>query len=119
MTCRDSGTRSAAILAVLFCAALGPVALAPAALAQSPDADPVPGGLTPLEVNRDQLVEMAVRGAITDPTLRDPPYRVAPDGTVRSLPGTGSITYNFRVGDSAVELAGDHVVPQKLVVKIE
>lgn len=38
-------------------------------------------------------------------------YRVGPDGEARVYPGVGSITYNFRVGDSAVNLAADHVEP--------
>ncbi|MFO7865616.1 MAG: DUF4438 domain-containing protein, partial [Candidatus Aminicenantes bacterium] len=33
------------------------------------------------------------------------------DGEIFVLPGTGSITYNFRTGDSAVHIAGDHVEP--------
>jgi hypothetical protein len=65
----------------------------------------------PLQVNRDMLVEMAVLGEITAPRQAQPPYRVAPDGTILALPGTGSITYNVRVGDSAVHMAGDHVEP--------
>ncbi len=67
--------------------------------------------LVPLEVNRDQLVEMAVLGAIAAPRQASPPYRIAPDGTVKTLPGTGSITYNYRVGDPATQMAGDHVEP--------
>jgi hypothetical protein len=67
--------------------------------------------LTPLEVNRDELVEMAVTGYIREPFITGGHYRVSPEGTVVSLPGTGGITYNHRVGDSAVNLAGDHVEP--------
>ena len=67
--------------------------------------------VTPLEINRDQLVEQSVVGAITQPHQANPPLRVAPDGTVKTLPGTGGITYNFRTGDSAVHMAGDHVEP--------
>jgi hypothetical protein len=67
--------------------------------------------LVPLEVNRHQLVEMAVLGSIAPPRQASPPYRIAPDGTVTTLPGTGSITYNFRVGDPATQMAGDHVEP--------
>ena len=67
--------------------------------------------LVPLEVNRHQLVEMAVLGSIAAPRQASPPYRVAPDGTVKAVPGTGSITYNFRVGDPATQMAGDHVEP--------
>lgn len=70
-----------------------------------------PDNLEPLEFNRDQLVEQAVTGEIRQPFQSSPPYRVSPDGDVKSLPGTGSITYNFRVGDSAVHMSGDHVEP--------
>ena len=65
----------------------------------------------PLEVNMDELVEMSVIGQIRSPYMGSPPYRVAPDGTAEALPGTGGITYNFRVGDSAVDMAGDHIEP--------
>lgn len=70
-----------------------------------------PDNLEPLEFNRAQLVEQAVTGEIRQPFQSSPPYRVSPDGDVKSFPGTGSITYNFRVGDSAVHMAGDHVEP--------
>lgn len=72
--------------------------------------------LTPLEVNRDKLVEMAVLGEISPPVLADPPYRVSPDGKIIATPATGSITYNFRTGDSAVRMAGDHVEPAVSIV---
>ncbi len=67
--------------------------------------------LIPLEVNHDKLVELAVTGYIREPFITSSTYRVAPDGTVKALPGTGGITYNYRVGDSAVDMAGDHVEP--------
>lgn len=72
--------------------------------------------LTPLEVNRDKLVEMAVGGEVSPPVLADPPYRVSPDGEIIATPATGSITYNFRTGDSAVHMAGDHVEPAVSIV---
>ncbi len=72
--------------------------------------------LTPLEVNRDLLVEMAVAGEISPPVLADPPYRVSPEGKIIATPATGSITYNFRTGDSAVNMAGDHVEPAVSIV---
>ena len=67
--------------------------------------------LQPLEVNRGELVEMAALGEIRAPTFPNPPYRIAPDGTVLSIPGTSSIVYNFRVGDTAIHMAGDHIEP--------
>ena len=67
--------------------------------------------LAPVEYNMDELVMMAAEGVIAPPVLRDPPYRVSPDGEVGVFPGTGGITFNYRVGDSAVNLAADHVEP--------
>ncbi len=67
--------------------------------------------LLPLEYNHDQLVKMAVVGRIAEARLGSPPYRVGADGKLSVLPGTGSISYNFRTGDNAVNLAGDHVEP--------
>ncbi len=64
-----------------------------------------------MEFNRDLLVEQAVQGQIAPPAMRESVYRVHADGEVILLPGTGSITYNFRTGDSAVHMAGNHVEP--------
>lgn len=74
---------------------------------------PIPGAaeLKPIEYNRGQLVELAVSGEIAPPVLREHVYRVEADGRIRMLPGTGGITYNFRTGDSAVHMAGNHVEP--------
>jgi hypothetical protein len=54
---------------------------------------------------------MAVQGEIAPPGFGDSPYNIDPDGKIHVVPGTGSITYNFRSGDSAYHLAGDHVEP--------
>ena len=62
-------------------------------------------------MNRDELVMISVKGAITSPGIRKDVYRVSADGIPEVSPGTGGITYNFRVGDSAVRLAGNHVEP--------
>jgi hypothetical protein len=67
--------------------------------------------LTPLEVNLEQLVEKGVAGEVAPPILGDPPYRISPEGRIYATPATGGITYNFRVGDTAVHMAGDHVEP--------
>jgi hypothetical protein len=67
--------------------------------------------ITPLQFNHDELVEQAVQGEISPPAIRDSVYRVHADGEVVLLPGTGSITYNFRTGDTAVRMAGNHVEP--------
>lgn len=67
--------------------------------------------LQPLEYNAHELVAQAAVGEIGPPVARDSVYRVEADGTVRMVPATGSITYNFRTGDSAVHMAGNHVEP--------
>ncbi len=67
--------------------------------------------LQPLEYNKDQLVKMAVQGVIGEARMSYPPYRIGADGELPVVPGTGSITYNFRTGDSAVDMAGDHIEP--------
>ncbi|MEM7052964.1 MAG: DUF4438 domain-containing protein [Pseudomonadota bacterium] len=67
--------------------------------------------LEPIRYNADELIEQAVLGEISPPAIRDSVYRVEADGTVRLMPGTGTITYNFRTGDTAVHMAGNHVEP--------
>lgn len=69
------------------------------------------GNLVPLEYNSEQLVKMAVQGEIADTRMSYPPYRIGADGELKVVPGSRGITYNFRTGDSAVNLAGDHVEP--------
>jgi len=80
----------------------GIIALLPLAIAAE---------LQPIEINRAELVEQAVKGVISPPAMRESIYRVHADGEVVMLPGTGSITYNFRTGDSAIRMAGNHVEP--------
>lgn len=91
---RCTGTRVAPLLAVAWL-------IATTAAAE----------LRPIEFNRDRLVEMAAVGIIAPPVVRESIYRVEADGRVSLQPGTGSITYNFRTGDSAVHMAGNHVEP--------
>jgi len=65
----------------------------------------------PVLDNRDLLVMQAAVGFIAAPGFSESPYDIDPFGKIHVLPGTGSITYNFRTGDSAVHIAGDHVEP--------
>jgi hypothetical protein len=67
--------------------------------------------ITPVRYNADQLVRQAAQGMIVPARFGADPVRVDPDGNTHVVPGTGSITYNFRSGDNAVNLAGDHVEP--------
>ncbi len=67
--------------------------------------------VTPVTYNEAQLVRQAAQGVIVPPGFGSNPIRIDPDGRTHVVPGTGSITYNFRSGDNAVNLAGDHVEP--------
>lgn len=67
--------------------------------------------VTPVQYNGDQLVKQAAQGFIVPGRFSSDPVRIDPDGGTHAVPGTGSITYNFRSGDNAVNLAGDHVEP--------
>ena len=61
--------------------------------------------------NVDDLVEMAVTGQVSQPTMRQGAYLHWPDGRAAILPGMSGIAYNARVGDRAFGWAGDHVEP--------
>lgn len=67
--------------------------------------------LTPVQDNRDKLIEMALEGKPSPPTMGSRPYRVRADGQVEMVPGSGGIMYNARVGTSAVDMEGNHVEP--------
>jgi hypothetical protein len=64
-----------------------------------------------LQWNIDDLVEMAVTGLISQPSMRPSGYVHWPDGRAAVLPGMSGIAYNARVGDRAFGWAGDHVEP--------
>jgi len=68
-------------------------------------------GLKKVEYNKEYLVQNVVVGTIAPARLGSTPYRLGADGTVSILPATGSVTFNYRTGDTAVKLAGDHVEP--------
>jgi hypothetical protein len=71
------------------------------------------GGSGPrsLRTNARDLVMISVAGQVAPPIERGTPWRVGYDGKSRSLPGSGGIVLNQRVGDPCVGLAGDHVEP--------
>ncbi|MBN2070964.1 MAG: DUF4438 domain-containing protein [Candidatus Krumholzibacteriota bacterium] len=65
-----------------------------------------------IKTNRDLLVMKSVIGFVSYPRLLlKNPYLVDSSGEAHILPGTGGITYNVCVGDSAVDFAGDHIEP--------
>ncbi len=65
-----------------------------------------------LRTNQQYLIEKAVLGVIAQPRIPlKNPYIIDSEGTACVLPGTGGITYNVLVGDSAIDFKGDHVEP--------
>jgi hypothetical protein len=63
-----------------------------------------------VKTNADKLVKISVTGEVASPVSRIA-YRISHDGKPMVLPGVGGITYNLRVGDSAVGWKADHVEP--------
>ena len=65
-----------------------------------------------LRTNQQNLIEKAVLGVIAQPRIPlKNPYLIDAEGRARVLPGTGGITYNVLVGDSALDFIGDHIEP--------
>jgi len=64
-----------------------------------------------MKTNVNQLVKQAIQGKVRHPIIRLPGYRVCADGIPRIVPGTGTITYNFKIGDCCMGMLGDHVEP--------
>jgi hypothetical protein len=67
--------------------------------------------MTKLRTNRDRLVRQSVTGDAAHPRFGASVYRISVDGDPVSVPGSGGITYNVRVGDPANGWRGDHVEP--------
>ena len=63
-----------------------------------------------LKTNKDKLVMISIQGEVSHPRA-SVPYRISVDGVPRVLPGTGGITYSHKIGDSCMDLVGDHVEP--------
>jgi hypothetical protein len=60
--------------------------------------------------NVRSLVMQSVLGEVSHPA-KQVSFRVAANGEVFTLPGTGGISYNVNVGDPAYGLVGDHIEP--------
>ena len=63
-----------------------------------------------MKTNKDRLIKQAVTGRISHP-LDIEQFIHNKDGQALILPGAGSITYNFQLGDTAFGWEGDHVEP--------
>lgn len=65
-----------------------------------------------LNTNADKLVSLSVLGQIVPPKFGQNPYRIqAKTGQAIALPGVGGICFNKRIGDSCIDLVGDHIEP--------
>lgn len=64
-----------------------------------------------MKLNTEQLVMMSVQGKVDHPGMAASGYRVGFDGFGRIPMATGGITYNYKIGDSCMHIAGDHVEP--------
>jgi hypothetical protein len=65
-----------------------------------------------LRTNKQYLVEKAVSGKVSSPRIPlKNPWLIDPGGEPHVMPGTGGITYNVAVGDSALDFVGDHIEP--------
>ncbi|MFQ5957219.1 MAG: DUF4438 domain-containing protein [Candidatus Brocadiales bacterium] len=64
-----------------------------------------------LRTNVEELVSISVFGEVTSPISDPSPYTVSAEGRPVVLPGVGGITYNVKVGDTAVHWEADHVEP--------
>src|SRR5665647_3649385 len=62
-----------------------------------------------IKSNKDKVIMHSLQGKVHHPQFNS--YRVDTNGNPVVIPGTGAITYNVKVGDSAFGLAGDHIEP--------
>lgn len=54
---------------------------------------------------------MSVQGKVDHPGMAGSGYRVGYDGFGRIPMAVGGITYNYKIGDSCMNIAGDHIEP--------
>lgn len=64
-----------------------------------------------MKTNKTHLVVQSVCGRIHHPTMHGSGHWVGYDGFGRIPVGPGGITYNYKIGDSCMDLVGDHVEP--------
>lgn len=62
-----------------------------------------------MKTNKEQVVKISLQGEVRHPVFSG--YKISSDGVPEIFPGTCGITYNFKVGQQCMELAGDHVEP--------
>ncbi|TVL98862.1 MAG: DUF4438 domain-containing protein [Candidatus Kuenenia stuttgartiensis] len=64
-----------------------------------------------METNGNRLVEISALGEVSSPSGGAKAYSISPEGIPAILPGMGGITYNVKIGDSAIQWEADHVEP--------
>ncbi|MBM4053393.1 MAG: DUF4438 domain-containing protein [Planctomycetes bacterium] len=64
-----------------------------------------------METNAKRLVELSAQGEVSSPLGGAKAYSISPEGIPAILPGVGGITYNVKIGDTAVQWEADHVEP--------
>lgn len=64
-----------------------------------------------MKTNEAKLVMQSMLGAVHHPTASGDGYWVGFDGKGRIPMGVGGITYNFKIGDSCMDIVGDHIEP--------
>lgn len=64
-----------------------------------------------MKTNREHLPMMSVQGTVDHPGMSGNGYRVGFDGFGRIPMATGGIVYNYKIGDSCMGIAGDHIEP--------
>ena len=64
-----------------------------------------------MQTNKASLPVMSVQGKVDHPIMSGNGYRVGYDGYGRIPMATGGIIYNYKIGDSCMGIAGDHIEP--------
>ncbi len=64
-----------------------------------------------MKTNEAKLVMQSMQGCVHHPTASNDGYWVGYDGKGRIPMGVGGITYNFQIGDSCMDIVGDHIEP--------
>lgn len=64
-----------------------------------------------MKTNKASLPIMSVQGKVDHPVMNGNGYRVGYDGYGRIPMATGGIIYNYKIGDSCMGIAGDHIEP--------
>ena len=62
-----------------------------------------------IRYNKDKLVKMALNARVDHPRMSG--FYVGHDGKGRMPVGTGGIVYSHEIGDSCMNIAGDHIEP--------